>query len=261
MSDATVVRHGEVPSRFTGNSQKIPKIGFYGVGRGQTPRNFPEERSERTRRISYETQGHITRGGNYRINVALGGIVDEQGLADAVNNGVIAGAAIDVFTKEPTTENPLFNVDGIVVTPHLGASTTEAQDRAGLDIADQINLALAGDFVPYAVNISAADANETLKPFLPLAERLGELFSAAAGDVSSGSSIRQGSSGSSNPAAAAAAAAAWGGGSAAPPAGMTPVREKKVIREDRNACSVRNVHYDMYMHHTCTILCDALHST
>ena len=117
------------------------------------------------------------------INVARGGIVDEQGLADAVNNGVIAGAAIDVFTKEPTTENPLFNVDGIVVTPHLGASTTEAQDRAGLDIADQINLALAGDFVPYAVNISAADANETLKPFLPLAERLGELFSAAAGDV------------------------------------------------------------------------------
>jgi D-3-phosphoglycerate dehydrogenase len=74
----------------------------------------------------------------------------------------------------------LFDVPGIVVTPHLGASTTEAQDRAGLDIADQITLALAGDFVPYAVNISAADANETLKPYLPLAERLGRLFSSAA---------------------------------------------------------------------------------
>jgi D-3-phosphoglycerate dehydrogenase len=85
-----------------------------------------------------------------------------------------------VFDKEPTTESPLFDVPGIVVTPHLGASTTEAQDRAGLDIADQITLALAGDFVPYAVNISAADANETLKPYLPLAERLGRLFSSAA---------------------------------------------------------------------------------
>jgi D-3-phosphoglycerate dehydrogenase len=64
-----------------------------------------------------------------------------------------------------------------VVTPHLGASTSEAQDRAGEDIADMINLALAGEFVPYAVNIAAADANETLKPYLPLAEKLGRLFS------------------------------------------------------------------------------------
>ena len=118
------------------------------------------------------------------INVARGGIVDEADLADAVKNGVIAGAALDVFSKEPMTDSPLFGIDGIVVTPHLGASTTEAQDRAGDHIADQINLALAGDFVPYAVNISAADANETLKPYLPLAERLGSLFaSAAAPDI------------------------------------------------------------------------------
>jgi D-3-phosphoglycerate dehydrogenase len=115
------------------------------------------------------------------INVARGGIINEADLAKAVTDGVIAGAALDVFDKEPTTESALFGVPGIVVTPHLGASTTEAQDRAGLDIADQIILALAGDFVPYAVNISAADANETLKPFLPLAERLGQLFSSAAG--------------------------------------------------------------------------------
>jgi len=118
------------------------------------------------------------------INVARGGIVDETDLADAVKNGVIAGAALDVFSKEPMTDSPLFGIDGIVVTPHLGASTTEAQDRAGDHIADQINLALAGDFVPYAVNISAADANETMKPYLPLAERLGALFaSAAAADI------------------------------------------------------------------------------
>ncbi len=116
------------------------------------------------------------------INVARGGIIDEADLAEAVKTGVIAGAAVDVFTKEPTTESPLFEVDGIVVTPHLGASTREAQDRAGDDIADQIILALAGDFVPYAVNISAADANETLKPYLPLAERLGSLFASSVGD-------------------------------------------------------------------------------
>lgn len=119
------------------------------------------------------------------INVARGGIINEADLAEAVTSGVIAGAALDVFDKEPTTQSPLFGVPGIVVTPHLGASTTEAQDRAGLDIAGQIILALAGDFVPYAVNISAADANETLKPFLPLAERLGRLFSSAAADDAS----------------------------------------------------------------------------
>ena len=117
------------------------------------------------------------------INVARGGIVNEAELADAIKNGVVAGAALDVFDTEPTTESPLFGLDGVVVTPHLGASTREAQDRAGDDIADQIVLALAGDFVPYAVNISAADANETLKPYLPLAERIGRLFSSAAGSV------------------------------------------------------------------------------
>jgi D-3-phosphoglycerate dehydrogenase len=115
------------------------------------------------------------------INVARGGIVNESDLAEAVLNGTIAGAALDVFSKEPMTDSPLFSVPGIVVTPHLGASTSEAQDRAGEDIADMINLALAGEFVPYAVNISAADANETLKPYLPLAERLGRLFSSMVG--------------------------------------------------------------------------------
>ena len=110
------------------------------------------------------------------INVARGGIVDEQALADAVLDGRVAGAAIDVFAEEPTTESPLFGVPGIVVTPHLGASTAEAQDKAGQTIAEQVGLALAGDFVPFAVNVSAAEASETVRPFLPLAERLGGLI-------------------------------------------------------------------------------------
>jgi D-3-phosphoglycerate dehydrogenase len=107
------------------------------------------------------------------INVARGGIVDEADLADAIRSGTIAGAALDVFAEEPTTESPLFALDQVVVTPHLGASTREAQDKAGDTIADMVQLALAGDFVPFAVNVSAAEANETLRPFLPLAERLG----------------------------------------------------------------------------------------
>jgi D-3-phosphoglycerate dehydrogenase len=112
------------------------------------------------------------------INVARGGIVDEQALADAIRDGRVGGAAIDVFTEEPTTESPLFGVPGVVVTPHLGASTREAQDKAGQTIAEQVVLALGGDFVPFAVNVSAAEASETVRPFLPLAERLGGLFAA-----------------------------------------------------------------------------------
>jgi D-3-phosphoglycerate dehydrogenase len=110
------------------------------------------------------------------INVARGGIVDEQALADCVRDGIIAGAAVDVFVTEPTTASPMFELDSIVVTPHLGASTREAQDKAGDTIADMVLLALAGDFVPFAVNVDAAEANETLRPFLPLAENLGRLF-------------------------------------------------------------------------------------
>jgi len=117
------------------------------------------------------------------INVARGGIVDEQALADCVRDGIIAGAAIDVFVTEPTTSSPLFEQPSIVVTPHLGASTREAQDKAGDTIADMVKLALAGDFVPFAVNVDAAEANETLRPFLPLAERLGRLFASLVGSL------------------------------------------------------------------------------
>jgi D-3-phosphoglycerate dehydrogenase len=110
------------------------------------------------------------------VNVARGGIADEADLAEALRNGTIAGAALDVFTKEPVTDSPLFGLGNIVVTPHLGASTREAQDRAGEVVADMVQLALNGDFVPFAVNLEADDANETLKPFVPLADRIGRVF-------------------------------------------------------------------------------------
>jgi len=110
------------------------------------------------------------------VNTARGGIVDEAALADAVVSGAVASAGLDVFAVEPTTQSPLFELDHVTVTPHLGASTAEAQDKAGVTIAEQVLLALAGEFVPYAVNVSAAEASETVRPFLPLAERLGAMF-------------------------------------------------------------------------------------
>ena len=115
------------------------------------------------------------------VNTARGGIIDEDALADALREGRIAGAALDVFSAEPTTESPLFGLPNIVVTPHLGASTVEAQDKAGQTIAEQVVLALRGEFVPYAVNLAAKEASATVQPYLPLAERLGRLFTVLAG--------------------------------------------------------------------------------
>ena len=119
------------------------------------------------------------------INVGRGGIVDESALADAIRAGRVAGAAIDTWTVEPTTESPLLELDEVVATPHLGASTIEAQDKAGVTIAEQVVLALRGDFVPFAVNVAASEASETVRPFLPLAERLGRLFTGLAGGAPS----------------------------------------------------------------------------
>ncbi len=111
------------------------------------------------------------------INTARGGIVDEDALAEAIKAGQIQGAGLDVFAKEPTTESPLFELPSVVVAPHLGASTAEAQDKAGVTIAEQVILALNGDFVPYAVNVSATDVSETVRPFMGLSEQLGRIFS------------------------------------------------------------------------------------
>lgn len=111
------------------------------------------------------------------INTARGGIVDEEALAEAIRSGRVQGAGLDVFAKEPTTESPLFELPTVVVTPHLGASTAEAQDKAGVTIAEQVILALNGDFVPFAVNVAATDVSETVRPFMGLAEQLGRILS------------------------------------------------------------------------------------
>jgi D-3-phosphoglycerate dehydrogenase / 2-oxoglutarate reductase len=110
------------------------------------------------------------------VNTARGGIVDEEALADAIRDGIVAGAGLDVFASEPCTESPLFELPGVVVSPHLGASTEEAQDKAGVTIAEQLLLALAGDFVPYAVNVAASDVSDAVRTFMGLAEQLGRFF-------------------------------------------------------------------------------------
>jgi D-3-phosphoglycerate dehydrogenase len=122
------------------------------------------------------------------INVARGGIVDEQALYDAVEAGTIAGAAIDVFTQEPTTDNILISSDKIIVTPHLGASTEEAQVQVAVDVADQIVELLNGRSARYAVNLPMipAETMKALAPYLPLAESLGAMAAQLAkGQVSS----------------------------------------------------------------------------
>lgn len=110
------------------------------------------------------------------VNVARGGIVVEDDLDEALRTGVIAGAALDVFDTEPTTASPLFELPNVVVTPHLGASTEEAQDKAGTQVADAVALALAGDFVPTAVNVQGGPVPDTVKPFLDLGDKLGHML-------------------------------------------------------------------------------------
>ncbi|MFI7128495.1 phosphoglycerate dehydrogenase [Nonomuraea sp. NPDC050153] len=117
------------------------------------------------------------------INVARGGIIDEGALYAAIKEGRVAGAGLDVFAKEPCTDSPLFELDQVVITPHLGASTHEAQEKAGTQVARSVKLALAGEFVPDAVNVQGGVVAEEVKPGLPLAEKLGRVFTALAGEV------------------------------------------------------------------------------
>ena len=117
------------------------------------------------------------------INAARGGIVDEQALANAIKEGRVAGAGIDVWAKEPCTESPLFDYESVVVTPHLGASTDEAQEKAGVSVAKSVRLALAGELVPDAVNVSSGVIAEEVRPGIALVEKLGRIYTALAGAV------------------------------------------------------------------------------
>jgi D-3-phosphoglycerate dehydrogenase len=116
------------------------------------------------------------------VNAARGELVDEQALLDALRSGKVAAAALDVFSAEPYS-GPLLELDNVVVTPHLAASTEEAQDRAGVIVAEQVAAALEGGLVTNAVNIPSigADDLEVLGPYIPLAASLGRLAMELAG--------------------------------------------------------------------------------
>ncbi len=134
-------------------------------------------RTPETEGLIGEREIGLMKQGARLVNTARGGIVDEDALVKALKDGHLAGVALDVFAREPTTASPLFEFDQVVVTPHLGASTVEAQDKAGTAIAEMVRLALGGEFVPYAVNVSAgAEVPEVVRPFMPLAERLGAVL-------------------------------------------------------------------------------------
>ncbi|GAA1789514.1 phosphoglycerate dehydrogenase [Luedemannella flava] len=118
------------------------------------------------------------------VNAARGGLIDEAALAEALAEGRVGGVGLDVFAKEPCTDSPLFAFDNVVAVPHLGASTHEAQDKAGLAVARSVQLALQGEFVPDAVNVQTGGlVAEDVRPLLPLAEKLGRVFTALAGGV------------------------------------------------------------------------------
>ncbi len=117
------------------------------------------------------------------INAARGGIVDEKALYEAIVDGRVAGAGVDVYAKEPCTDSPLFGLEQVVATPHLGASTDEAQEKAGIAVARSVRLALAGELVPDAVNVQGGQMADQIKPLVPLAEQLGLIACSLAGDA------------------------------------------------------------------------------
>lgn len=114
------------------------------------------------------------------VNVARGGLIDEDALHDALVAKTIAGAGLDVFVQEPPKESPLLALPNVVVTPHLGASTDEAQEKAGVSVARSVRLALAGELVPDAVNVAGGVIDPYVRPGIPLVEKLGQLFAGLA---------------------------------------------------------------------------------
>ena len=117
------------------------------------------------------------------INAARGGVLDEAALYDAITEGRVAGAGLDVYVTEPCTDSPLFQLDQVVATPHLGASTDEAQERAGIAVAVSVRKALAGELVPDAVNVKGGAIHDEIRPSLPLVEKMAQIATALAGEL------------------------------------------------------------------------------
>ena len=116
------------------------------------------------------------------INAARGGVLDETALYNALVEGRVGGAGLDVYVTEPCTDSPLFQLDNVVATPHLGASTDEAQERAGIAVAVSVRKALAGELVPDAVNVKGGLIHEDVRPALSLVEKLAQVATGLVGE-------------------------------------------------------------------------------
>ncbi|MFI5490959.1 phosphoglycerate dehydrogenase [Actinoplanes sp. NPDC051859] len=168
-------RAAQLGVRLVGLDELLRESDFISVHLPRTPETLS---------LIGEKELAIVKPGVRIVNAARGGLVDEHALAEALADGRVAGAGLDVFTTEPMTSSPLFAFENVVVTPHLGASTVEAQDKAGLSVARSVKLALQGEFVPDAVNVQAGGVvDEDVRPLLGLAERLGKIFTAVAGGI------------------------------------------------------------------------------
>ncbi|TQL17986.1 D-3-phosphoglycerate dehydrogenase [Zymomonas mobilis] len=140
--------------------------------------------TDQTRNILSRENLAKTKKGVRIINCARGGLIDEEALKDALLSGHVAGAALDVFLKEPAKENPLFGVPNFIATPHLGASTTEAQVNVAIQVAEQMADYLLTGGVSNALNMPSLSAEEAprVKPYMALAEQLGRLIGQLKGD-------------------------------------------------------------------------------
>jgi D-3-phosphoglycerate dehydrogenase len=167
-------RAAQLGVRLVGLDELLAEADFISVHLPKTPE---------TTGLIGERELHLVKPGVRIVNAARGGIVDEHALALALKDGRVAGAGIDVFAAEPPASSPLLDFPTVVATPHLGASTREAQEKAGLQVVKSLRLALAGEFVPDAVNVQGGTVDEDVKPGLPLAEKLGQIFTALAGGL------------------------------------------------------------------------------
>jgi D-3-phosphoglycerate dehydrogenase / 2-oxoglutarate reductase len=167
-------RAGQLGVRLVGLDELLAESDFISVHLPKTPETVGLIGDQELRRVKPSVR---------LVNAARGGIVDESALFAALKEGRVAGAGLDVYAKEPCTDSPLFELENVVALPHLGASTDEAQERAGIAVAHSVRLALAGELVPDAVNVSGGVIAEDVRPGIDLVERLGRTFTALAGGV------------------------------------------------------------------------------
>ena len=169
---ANAQRAGQIGAQLVGLDELLQSADFISIHLPKTPETAGLIGAEALTKVKPTVR---------IINAARGGIVDEEALADAIREGRVAGAGLDVFNTAPTTESPLFEFESVVVTPHLGASTDEAQEKAGVAVARSVRLALSGDLVPDAVNVDGGHVPEEVRPGIALVENLGRIFTAIAG--------------------------------------------------------------------------------